>query len=200
MRKTIRWFDETHADHKPNPIPGRRAPTASYLIKTAWDGDSVVLGAGGTCPTLPEMRNTDEVNAAGLAAAPSQEKLQAFARYPSMGVSAKCCFGRNEFESSSLCRHSATCVLVMDIVGNQLLTGNSVQLNVKVLHEWGGKSRPADQFGGRDMAAVGDGFGEALINYRDLNPMTSSSPPKIGVLKRSAWRLTARRRLAVPAC
>ena len=125
------------------------------MIKTAWAVDPVLVGAGLYVPVLPGMCNADGVNAAGLAAAPSEERLQAIVRYGSIVVPTKCYFARNELGSSSWRRHGSTCVLVMDVAGNQLLAGNSVQLNAKALHEWGGESRSMDQFGGRDMAAVG---------------------------------------------
>ncbi len=167
-----------------NPETGRDEPKSSYVIKVDWDVQRAAVGAGIYAPDLPGTCNADEVKAAGLAAAPSEAKLQAFVRCAAMLVAEKGYFARSEFESGSRWRHGSSYVFVMDLAGNQLLTGNSVRVNGKALHEWGGKSRPLDQFGGRDMVAVGDAFGEAFIYYRGFNPVTGSSRPKVGLLKR----------------
>ena len=167
-----------------NPETGRDEPKSSYVIEVDWDGQRAAVGAGIYAPDLPGTCNADEVNAAGLGAAPSEAKLQAFVRCAAMLVAEKGYFARSEFESGSRWRHGSSYVFVMDLAGNQLLTGNNVRVNGKALHEWGGKSRPMDQFGGRDMVAVGDAFGEALVYYRGFNPMTGSSHPKVGLLKR----------------
>ena len=167
-----------------NPETGRDEPKSSYVIEVDWDGQRAAVGAGIYAPDLPGTCNADEVNAAGLAAAPSEEKLQAYVRCAAMLVEEKGYFARSELESSSRWRHGSSYVFVMDLQGNQLLTGNRERVNGKALHEWGGKSKPMDQFGGRDMVAVGDAFGEAVIYYQGRNPMTGSSHPKVGLLKR----------------
>ena len=167
-----------------NPETGGEEPKSSYVIEVDWDGHRAAVGAGIYAPDLPGTCNADEVNAAGLATAPSKESLQAFVRCAAMLVEDKGYFARSELESSSRWRHGSTYVFVMDLQGNQILTGNSVRVNGKALHEWGGMSNPADQFGGRDMAAVGNAFGEAVIYYHGRNPMSGSSHPKVGLLKR----------------
>ena len=72
----------------------------------------------------------------------------------------------------------------MDMMGNQVLTGSKTRVNGNALHEWGGRSAPTDQFGGRDMVRVGDTFGEAFIYYQGRDPMTGGTQPKVGFLKR----------------
>ena len=167
-----------------NPETGTDEPKSSYVIEVDWDGQRAVVGAGIYAPDLPGTCNADEVNAAKVAAAPSEESLQAFVRCAAMLVAEKGYSARGELETGSRWRDGSIYVFVMDLAGNQLLTGNSTRLNGRALHEWGGTSRPTDQFGGRDMAAVGDAFGEAFIYYRGRNPMTGSSHPKVGLLKR----------------
>ena len=167
-----------------NPETGGEEPKSSYVIEVDWDGQRAAVGAGIYAPDLPGTCNADEVNAAGLAAAPSAEKLQALVRCAAMLVEEKGYSARHELEGSSRWRQGSSYVFVMDMAGNQVLTGNPVRVNGKALHEWGGKSNPMDQFGGRDMIAVGDAFGEALIYYRGFNPMSGSSHPKVGLLKR----------------
>ena len=167
-----------------NPETGTAEPKTSYVIEVDWDGQRAAVGAGIYAPDLPGTCNADEVDAAGLAAAPSEENLQAFVRCAAMLVAEKGYFARGELETGSRWSHGSIYVFVMDLEGNQLLTGNNTRLNGKALHEWGGKSRPTDQFGGRDMAAVGDAFGEALIYYRGRNPMTGTSHQKVSLIKR----------------
>ena len=167
-----------------NPETGWEEPKSSYVIEVDWDGRRAAVGAGIYAPDLPGTCKAEEVNAAGLAAAPSERELQAFVRCAALLVEQKGYLARKELESSSRWRHGSSYVFVMDLQGNQLLTGSSVRVNGKPLHEWGGKSDPMDQFGGRDMVAVGDVFGEAVIYYRGFNPMTGSSHPKVGLLKR----------------
>ena len=167
-----------------NPETGRSEPKRSYVIEVDWDGQRAAIGAGIYARDLPGTCNADEVNAAGLAAAPSEETLQAFVRCAAMLVAEKGYFARSEIESGSRWRHGSSYVFVMDLAGNQILTGNGVRVNGKALHEWGGKRSPMDQFGGRDMISVGDAFGEAIIYYRGRNPLSGLSHPKVGVLKR----------------
>ena len=52
------------------------------------------------------------------------------------------------------------------------------------MHEWGSRSAREDQFGGRDMADVGDTFGETHVYYRSYHPETGDYQPKVGFLKR----------------
>lgn len=167
-----------------NPSSGTQQPKSSYLAEVDWEGRRAAVGAGIYAPDLPGTCSSDEVNAADLAAAPSEAKLEAFVRCAAMLLEEKGYFAREELETSSRWRHGSNYVFVMDLEGNQVLTGNGVRINGKALHEFGGKSDPMDQFSGRDMVAVGDAFGEALIYYRGRNPKTGAIQPKVGMLKR----------------
>ena len=167
-----------------NPETGRSEPKTSYVIEVDWNGRRAAVGAGIYAPDVPGACNTAEVNAAAVATAPSERKLQAFVRCAAMLVEKQGYFAKDELEGDSRWRHGSTYVFVMDMAGNQVLTGNRVRVNGTSLHEWGGRSTPGDQFGGRDMAAVGAAFGEALIYYRGRNPMTGAVQSKIGLLKR----------------
>lgn len=167
-----------------NPLTGTEQPKSSYLVEVDWDGQRAAVGAGIYASDLPGTCASEEVNAADLAAAPSDAKLAAFVRCAAMLLEEKGYFARNELETSSRWRHGSNYVFVMDLEGNQVLTGNGLRINGKSLHEFGGKSDPTDQFGGRDMVAVGDAFGEALIYYRNRDPLTGRIQPKVGMLKR----------------
>ena len=167
-----------------HPTTGTEQPKSSYLAEVDWDGQRAVVGAGIYAPDLPGTCSSEEVNAADLEAAPSEAKLQAFVRCAAMLLEEKGYFAREELETSSRWRDGSSYVFVMDLEGNQVLTGHGLRVNGKSLHEFGGKSDPMDQFGGRDMVAVGDAFGEALIYYRNRDPRTGGMQPKVGMLKR----------------
>ena len=167
-----------------NPVTGRDEPKSSYVIEADWDGQRAAIGAGIYAPDLPGTCNADEVNAAAVAAAPSEEKLQEFVRCAAMLVESQGYFAKRELEGESRWRHGSSYVFAMDMMGNQVLTGNRVRVNGIAPHEWGGASMPMDQFGGRDMVSVGDAFGEAFVYYRGHDPMTGASQPKVGLLKR----------------
>ena len=63
-----------------NPSTGTEQPKSSYVIEVDWDGERAAVGAGIYAPDLPGTCRAEEVNAADLAAAPSEAKLQAFVR------------------------------------------------------------------------------------------------------------------------
>ena len=167
-----------------NPSTGREEPKGSFVIEVDWNGQRAAVGAGIYAPDLPGTCSSDEVNAIALAAAPSEAKLQAFVRCAAMLLEEKGYGARSEFEDSSRWHQGSSYVFVMDMAGNQVLGGSGLRVNGRALHEFGGKSDPMDQFGGRDMVAVGDAFGEAFIYYHGLNPATGTSQPKVGLLKR----------------
>ena len=167
-----------------NPATGNESPKSSYVIEIDWDGDRAAIGAGVYAPDLPGTCFAEEVNAASLDAHPSEEKLQEFVRCAAMMVESKGYLAKDELENNPRWNNGSTYAFVMDIMGNQVLTGSRVRVNRNALHEWGGRSAPTDQFGGRDMASVGDAFGEAIIYYQALNPMTGASQPKVGFVKR----------------
>ena len=167
-----------------NPATGMDELKGSFVVEVDWQGRRAALGAGLYAPDLPGTCNPDEVNATLLASSPSPDRLQAFVRCAAMLVEEKGYSARNEIEGNPRWSSGPSYVFVMDMEGNQVLTGNGVRVNGRPLHEWGGKSTPTDQFGGRDMVAVGSAFGEALIYYQGRNPMTGAHQPKVGLLKR----------------
>ncbi len=124
------------------------------------------------------------MNAAILDAEPSDEKLQEFVRCAALRLESEGYFAMAELEGDSRWKYGSTYTFVMDMMGNQVLSGNWIRVNGNQLHEWGGKSMPTDQFGGRDIVGTGDTFGEAPIYYRAINPATGAYQGKVGLLKR----------------
>ena len=167
-----------------NPLTGRDEPKSSYVIEIDWNGNRAAIGAGIYALDLPGACHSDEVNASALAAQPSDEKLQEFVRCAAMVVESEGYFAKGELENDSRWSSGSAYVFVMDTMGNQLLTGSKTRVNGISLHEWGGRSLPTDQFRGRDMARIGDTFGEAFIYYQGHDPKTGGKRPKVGFLKR----------------
>ena len=154
------------------------------MIEVDWEGQRAAIGAGLYARDLPGTCHVEEVNAAALEAAPSEEKLKEFVRCAALLVEEKGYFAKGVIEGSSRWSHGTGYVFVMDMKGNQVFTGNKVRVNGNALHEWGDRSMPFSQFGGRDVIGVGDVFGEAFVYYRGRDPMTGASQPKVSMLKR----------------
>ena len=164
----------------PNPATGRKSPKASYVIEIDWDGSPALIGAGLYARDWPGTCYSDEVSAAALAADPGPEVLREFVRCAAMMVESQGYSAKEELESSPRWANGTNYVFVLDMMGNQVMSGNSVRVNGNMLHEWG----RGDQFGGRDMIDVADTFGETYVYYRSSNPRTGADQPKVGFLKR----------------
>ena len=165
----------------PNPATGKKSAKASYIIEVDWDGDPAVIGAGIYSRDWPGTCYEDEVSAASLGAGPNPETLREFVRCAAMAVESDGYFAMEALEGEARWTHGAHYVYVLDMMGNQVMSGNRVRVNGRALHEWG---RGADQFGGRDMVDVGGTFGESYVYYRSYNPLTGAQQPKVGFLKR----------------
>ena len=168
----------------PNPATGREVPKASYVIEIDWDGSPAVIGAGLYARDLPGTCYPDEVSAAVLQAAPSPQTLREFVRCAAMMVESEGYFAKEELERNARWADGSNYVFVLDTMGNQLITGSPARMDGKAPHEWGSRGAREDQFGGRDLAAAADTFGEAHVYYRTYNPETGAHQPKVGFLKR----------------
>ena len=168
----------------PNPATGREVPKASYVIEIDWDGSPAMIGAGLYARDLPGTCYPDEVSAAVLDAAPSPQTLREFVRCAAMMVESEGYFAKEELERNARWADGSNYVFVLDTMGNQLITGSPARMDGKAPHEWGSRGAREDQFGGRDLAAVADTFGEAHVYYRSYHPETGAYQPKVGFLKR----------------
>ena len=167
----------------PNPATGREVPKASYVIEIEWDGTPAVIGAGLYARDLPGTCYSAEVSAAALEADPSPQTLREFVRCAAMLVESEGYFAKKELEGNARWADGSNYVFVLDTMGNQIISGNKVRVNDRAPYEWGsGGAR--DQFGGRDLAAAGDTFGETYVYYRSYHPRTGAYQPKVGFLKR----------------
>ena len=168
----------------PNPATGREAPKASYVIEVDWDGSRAAIGAGLYARDLPGTCYPDEVSAAVLEAAPSDQTLREFVRCAAMMVESEGYFAKEEIERNARWAGGENYVFVLDTMGNQLITGSGARLDGRAPHEWGSAGAREDQFGGRDLAAAAAAFGEAHVYYRSRHPESGAQQPKVGFLKR----------------
>lgn len=167
-----------------NPATGRDEPKSSYVIEIDWDGNRAAVGAGLYANDRPGTCNPDEVNAAGVSTEPTDRKLQEFVRCAALVVESEGYFAKDELEGDPRWSDGSSYVFVMDMMGNQLMSSNRVRVNGNAIHEWGGGGNRPAAFGGRDVASIGDSFGESFIYYRNFNPITGQRQPKVGMLKR----------------
>ena len=166
-----------------NPATGTTAQKASYVVKIDWDGHPAVIGAGIYEPDLPSTCRSDEVNVKGLGEAASPETLSALVRCAAMMVESDGYSALHQLENDSRWSDGEHYVFLMDMMGNQIATGNRVRVNGNALHEWR-TSRGPDKFGDRDMISMAGTFGEAYVYYDGFHPMTGAEQGKVGFLKR----------------
>ncbi len=168
----------------PNPASGNIEPKASYIMAIDWDGMSAMIGAGIYERDRPGSCNADDVNARVLAGDPGRVRLLEFVRCAALLVESEGYFAKAALEEDARWSDSSIYAYVMDMAGNQVLSGRRFRVNGAAAHEWGGRSSPHNQFGGRDMSGVGDTFGEAFIYYRSVHPVSGELRDKVGLLKR----------------
>ena len=167
----------------PNPATGKNSAKASYIIEVDWDGEPAVIGAGIYSRDWPGTCYADEVSAGALDTSPSAETLREFVRCAAMLLESDGYFAVEELEGNARWTDGEHYVYVLDMMGNQVMSGSRVRVNGRALHEWGGRG-PENVFGGRDMVDIGSTFGESYIYYDSFNPATGATQSKVGFLKR----------------
>ena len=165
-------------------MTGRDELKIFSVARMDWDGRRAAVAAGIRPPDLPGACGDDEVNAASPAAAPSHEKLREFVRCAAALLESKGYFAKDELEGGVRWSHESVYVFVIDVTGDQVLTGNRIRVNGHAIHEWGAGGVLPNQFGGRDIAAVGHDFGEFFLHYWGSDPTTWPARPNVAFLKR----------------
>ena len=167
----------------PNPATGKKSSKASYVIEVDWEGERAVIGAGIYSRDWPGTCYEDEVSAKTLGASPNDVRLREFVRCAARMLETDGYSAMEDLEADERWTDGEHYVYVLDMMGNQLVTGSRFRVNGKPSHEWG-KRGLKDKFDGRDMLGVGETFGESYVYYDVFNPMTAASEPKVGFLKR----------------
>ena len=126
--------------------------------------------APGPAPTTsPGTCESEEVNARGLEATPSNERLQEFVRCAAMELESQGYFALRALSSDPRWRNGSIYLFGLDTYGNALFSGDPYS-------QWYGLIAPelndhmGGPFGGRDVVSVGDAFGETFLYYSTRNP------------------------------
>ena len=168
----------------PNPATGREEPKASYVKSMDWDGNPAAIGAGIYRRDVPGTCESEEVNAMGLAAAPSNARLQEFVRCAAMELESEGYFAVRALSSDPRWRSRSIYVFGLDTSGYTLFSGDPYS------SRWYGILAPElndyldGPFGGRDVVSVGDAFGETFLYYSARNPSTGMLQRKVTFVKR----------------
>ena len=173
------WFYYSN----PNPRTGNREFKVSYVIEIDWHGNRAVIGAGLYARDLPGTCHASDVSASIVSASMDAQRLQEFVRCAAMMVESRGYFAKQELETDPRWSSAGTSVFVLDVMGNQVMSSNRLRINGVAPHEWGMEAG-AVQFGERDLAGVGEVFGEAFVYYRSYHPETWAYQPKVGFMKR----------------
>ena len=167
-----------------NPLTGRDEPKAAYAKAIDWDGDPAAIGAGIYRRDIPGTCWSEEVNALGLEAAPSNERLQEFVRCAAMELESHGYFAVRSLSSDPRWRNGSIYVFGLDTYGYPLFSGDPYSQG------WYGIIAPElndyldGPFGGRDVVSVGDAFGESFLYYSTRNPATGRLQRKVAFVKR----------------
>ena len=167
----------------PNPATGRDEPKASYIKSIDWDGTPAAIGAGIYHRDIPGTCGREEVNALGLEAAPSNERLQEFVRCAAMELESQGYFAARALSADPRWRSNSIYLFGLDTYGNALFSGDPYsQLYGVIAPEL--NDHLNGPFGGRDVVSVGDAFGETFLYYSTRNPVTGMMQNKVTFVKR----------------
>ena len=167
-----------------NPATDRDEPKASYVKSIDWEGNPAAIGAGIYRRDLPGTCWSEEVNAMGLEAAPSNERLQEFVRCAAMELESQGYFAVRALSSDPRWRNGSIYLFGVDTYGYTLFSGDPYS------SQWWGIIAPElndyldGPFGGRDVVSVGDAFGETFLYYSTRNPATGMPQRKVAFVKR----------------
>ncbi|MDE0611756.1 MAG: hypothetical protein OXH88_03550 [Gammaproteobacteria bacterium] len=166
-----------------NPDTGNNDPKASYVKAIDWDGTPAAIGSGIYRRDLPGTCQSEEVNAMGLEAAPSDERLQEFVRCAAMELESKGYFATITLATDPRWKRGSIYLFGLDTNGYALFSGDP-----DIGQPGAGASELNDMmdgpFGGRDVVSVGDAFGETLLYYTARNPGNDEMQNKVTFVKR----------------
>ena len=164
-----------------NPVTGMDAPKASYLKGLDWDGTPASIGAGIYRRDLPGTCRSEEVNAMGLDADPSKEKLQEFVRCAAMELESQGYFAVRSLTTDPRWGNGSIYLFGVDAYGSSLFNGDPFS-------RWYGVSELDPYINtsleGQDLVSVGDAFGESFLYYSAVNPSTRRLECKVTFVKR----------------
>ena len=164
-----------------NPATGSNEPKASYIKGIDWDGNPAAIGAGIYRRDLPGTCRSEEVNAKGLDADPSKEKLQEFVRCAAMELESQGYFAVRSLTTDPRWGNGSIYLFGVDAYGIFLFNGDPLSrlYGVSELDPYINTSLE-----GQDLVSVGDAFGESFLYYSAVNPSTRRLERKVTFVKR----------------
>lgn len=169
-----------------NLTTGNAEPKVSYVVPLDWGGSPAYLGAGVYQRDTPGTCAPEDVNAAGVEASASEERLRDFVRCAAIRFEEAGYFATQELKVGARWRAGSVYVFGVNPAGAQIFSGNRIRTAGRDRDEWGDARSSIDFFGGRDQLAAAAAFGEMFLYYRALNPATGQNQRKIVFLKRVA--------------
>ena len=164
-----------------NPATSHEEPKASYIKTIDWNGTPAFLGAGIYQRDIPGSCHREEVNAAELAADPSNRKLQEFVRCAAMELESMGYFASVSLSWDPRWRRDSIYVFGVDGNGNTLFSGDPYQWGGWTL---GGADSELTSLSDRDDLSVANAFGENFLYYESRNPSTGMQQRKVVFVKR----------------
>ncbi len=164
----------------PNPATGEIEPKASYFRNIDWRGIPAAIGAGIYRRDTPGTCRSEEVNAAMLDADPSEARLQEFVRCAAMELDSKGYFASASLANDPRWRSGSIYLFGLDTYGYSFFSGSPA--NPIIGSEL--SSIYIDSFGGRNVLAAADAFGETFLYYSNRNPATNQWQRKVTFVKR----------------
>ena len=164
-----------------NFATGRDEPKATYIKSIDWNGTPAAIGAGIYQRDIPGSCNREEVNAEGLAASPSNRKLQEFVRCAAMELENMGYFASVSLSWDPRWRRDSIYVFGVDGNGNTLFSGDPYRRG-----GWtsGGQDSELTSLSDRDDLSVANAFGENFLYYESRNPSTGMQQRKVVFVKR----------------
>ena len=148
-----------------------------------WDGNPAAIGAGIYRRDIPGTCESEEVNAGGLEAAPSSERLQEFVRCAAMELESQGYFAIRALSSDPRWSSRSIYVFGLDTYGYTLFSGDPYSQGYGVIAPELNDHLDGP-FGGRDVVSVGDAFGETFLYYSARNPASGMMQNKVTFVKR----------------
>jgi len=164
----------------PNPATGEIEPKASYVRTIDWGGIPAAIGAGIYRRDLPGTCRSEEVNAAMLDSDPSRERLQEFVRCAAMELDSMGYFASVSLANDPRWRSDSIYLFGLDTYGYTFFSGSPA--NPLIGSEL--SSVYIGSFGGRNVLAAADDFGETFLYYSNRNPATNQWQRKVTFVKR----------------
>ena len=166
-----------------NPETGRDELKFAYLKGLLWDGTPAAIAAGVHPRDIPGTCGRAEVNAMGLEADPSLERLQEFVRCAALELESQGYFGTVALSTDPRWRSRSIYLFGLDTGGSTLFSGDPYgQGSGSGESELDVDLNPTLQ--GRDVVGVADAFGESFLYYSARDPATGLLQRKVTFVKR----------------